>query len=104
MGISTTKFESVSNLDELKQALNKIGYPAVLKTNNWGYDGKGQVIIRQPENVQQSWEKISSVFQSSGSKATNAILEGFIDFEKEISVIVGRGIDATTEIFPVQEV
>ncbi len=80
-GAETTPFAQVDNQLELKQAVEKIGLPVVLKTRRLGYDGKGQNILRTKSDTEGAFESLGSV---------PCILEGFIDFTCEISVIVAR--------------
>ena len=69
----------------------KIGRPAVLKTNRFGYDGKGQAKIMQGDDAAKIWATL---------KTDDAILEGFVDFIREISVVLARGQDGTIAAFP----
>jgi 5-(carboxyamino)imidazole ribonucleotide synthase len=78
----------------LRTAIQKIGLPAVLKTRRFGYDGKGQAIIREGDNPDRIWADL-------GTKS--AILEAFIPFEREISVIAARSADGKVECFDVTE-
>jgi len=82
-GVPTAPFETVRNLDELEAAIARIGTPAVLKTAGFGYDGKGQAVIRQPSDAAAAWQAIGAV---------EAVLEGFIDFAGEVSVVAARGL------------
>lgn len=83
-GLPTTPFAAIHSLEALEQALTEIGCPAILKTAAFGYDGKGQVRIESPQAAQAAWSRI-------GEQA--AILEGFVDFEKELSVVAARAVD-----------
>ena len=83
-GLPVTPFVQVGSLDELKAALVQQGTPAVLKTADWGYDGKGQVVIRSIEDASNAWTSLN---------VPQAILESFIDFDCEVSVVAVRGID-----------
>jgi 5-(carboxyamino)imidazole ribonucleotide synthase len=85
-GLPVTPFEPVASLAALQAALVKSGTPAVLKTANWGYDGKGQVLIRRPEDAATAWTTLNS---------DAAILEHFIEFESELSVVAARGLDGS---------
>lgn len=87
-GIPTTPFAEVSSLPELQAALAEIGTPAVLKTASWGYDGKGQYKIATVDDAAVAW---NSVFPSGTSGV--AILEAFVDFQCELSVVGVRGLD-----------
>lgn len=84
IGVPTAPYAGVETVQELTAALSQIGRPAVLKTVRLGYDGKGQVMIG-PEGDP------AAAFTAMG--ASRGILEGWIDFEMEISVIVARGLD-----------
>jgi 5-(carboxyamino)imidazole ribonucleotide synthase len=81
-GIATTPFYAVRSEQELRDALQKTGTPAVLKTADWGYDGKGQAKIQSLDDVATIWPKF--VGQES-------ILEAFVDFACEVSVVAARG-------------
>ncbi len=82
-GLPVTPFVAVENVAELKSALLQLGIPAVLKTADWGYDGKGQVVIRSLDEAAAAWEKLA---------VPAAILEAFIDFASELSVVAARGL------------
>ena len=82
-GLPVTPFVAVESVDQLIAALNELGAPAVLKTADWGYDGKGQVVIRSVEEAVAAWQKLG---------VPAAILEAFIDFESELSVVAARGL------------
>jgi 5-(carboxyamino)imidazole ribonucleotide synthase len=84
----------VSSLASLREAAFRIGQPAVLKTRRFGYDGKGQVKIRQGDDLDRVWAEL-------GTKS--AILEAFIPFEREISVVAARAADGQVECFDVTE-
>ena len=90
LGGGTAPYERVDTLKALIPALERIGRPAVLKTRRMGYDGKGQRIIAHRDNPVEAWDAI-------GGKP--AILEGFVKFNREISVIVARGLDGTTRAY-----
>jgi 5-(carboxyamino)imidazole ribonucleotide synthase len=94
LGIGTADYADVSSAESLRAAIARIGLPAVLKTRRFGYDGKGQAIIRQGDDPDQVWEDL-------GTKS--AILEAFIPFEREISVIAARSADGQVESFDVTE-
>ncbi len=94
LGIETAPFRGVTNVDEVKQALQEISYPAVLKTRRFGYDGKGQVKINDRSEASAAFDAIAGA---------PAILEGFIPFEKEVSVIAARAIDGTSAAYDVGE-
>jgi 5-(carboxyamino)imidazole ribonucleotide synthase len=83
-GLPTTPYREVHSLAELERAVSELGCPAVLKTAEFGYDGKGQFRIDSAERVTEAWNAI-------GRK--EAVLEAFIDFDREISVVAARGND-----------
>src|SRR5437879_1336170 len=94
LGIGTADYADVSSAAELRAAVGKIGLPAVLKTRRFGYDGKGQAIIRDGDDPDRIWEDLGT---------RSAILEAFIPFEREISVIAARSADGRVECFDVTE-
>jgi 5-(carboxyamino)imidazole ribonucleotide synthase len=83
-GFPHAPFVPVRTLDELHAGLKLLGVPAVLKTAGWGYDGKGQQKIIAPEQAGDVWQRIGG---------QEAILEGFVEFEQEVSVVAARGVD-----------
>lgn len=85
-GFPVTPFVPVWSRDELETALIKLGCPAVLKTAGWGYDGKGQIRIDAPQQAQSAWTQLG---------APEAVLEAFVDFEGEVSVVAARGQDGS---------
>jgi 5-(carboxyamino)imidazole ribonucleotide synthase len=94
LGIGTADYADVSSPAMLRAAISRIGLPAVIKTRRFGYDGKGQAIIRDGDDVDEIWENL-------GTKS--AILEAFIPFEREISVIAARSANGEVECFDVTE-
>lgn len=84
LGIATAPFADVASLEDLKAALSDIGIPSILKTRRFGYDGKGQARIDATGDAASTWEAVGQA---------PSILEGFVDFEAEISVIVARDTD-----------
>jgi 5-(carboxyamino)imidazole ribonucleotide synthase len=94
LGIGTADFADVSTAAALRAAIARIGLPAVIKTRRFGYDGKGQAIIRDGDDPEKVWEEL-------GTKS--AILEAFIPFEREVSVIAARSADGHVECFDVTE-
>lgn len=84
IGAPVTPFRAAENVAEVEAALVELGVPAVLKTASWGYDGKGQAMIRAAGDAAEAFAKI-------GSQA--AIVEAFIDYVCEISVVGARGQD-----------
>ncbi|NNE82493.1 MAG: 5-(carboxyamino)imidazole ribonucleotide synthase [Alphaproteobacteria bacterium] len=97
-GIATAPYRAVANPRELISAVADLGTPSILKTARLGYDGKGQIRIETDTDPEAAWA------QCGASDATGgAVLEGFVDFEREISVIAARGRDgAITSYVPVE--
>ena len=81
-GFPVTNFRYVKTLEELKKAALEIGTPTILKTAGFGYDGKGQARIKSLSDCETAFAQI---------KENEAVLEAFVDFEKEVSVVAARG-------------
>ena len=94
LGIPTPPFRAIDSLEGLRAAVAEIGLPAVLKTRRLGYDGKGQAVLRKPADVETAWQALGGV---------PLILEGFVPFEREVSVIGARGLDGAFAAFDVCE-
>jgi 5-(carboxyamino)imidazole ribonucleotide synthase len=94
LGIATAPWRAISDRAGLQQALAELGGPAVLKTCRFGYDGKGQVKIDRNSDLDQAWASMAG---------GPAILEGFVDFVMEASVLVARGLDGDIACFDVVE-
>ncbi|HTH16714.1 MAG TPA: 5-(carboxyamino)imidazole ribonucleotide synthase [Magnetospirillum sp.] len=90
IGIATAPWAEVSCLDDLKAAVTDIGRPCVLKTTRLGYDGKGQVKITAATDLEAAWASLGGA---------PSILEGFVDFDGEVSIIVARGVDGAWATF-----
>lgn len=90
LGIPVAPFAPVQTMDKLSDALDEIGAPAILKTRTLGYDGKGQARIKTVDDA------VAALDAMAGAPA---ILEGFVDFSCEISVIIARGPDGATAAF-----
>jgi 5-(carboxyamino)imidazole ribonucleotide synthase len=93
-GIATAPWEPVADFDALAVAASRIGLPAILKTTRLGYDGKGQTLLRETADLPRAYEALSP---------KPLILEGFIDFAQEISVIAARGEDGAYAAFDTVE-
>jgi 5-(carboxyamino)imidazole ribonucleotide synthase len=94
LGIGTAPFAEVASPGDLAAALDATGRPAILKTRRFGYDGKGQVSIRNGSDAARAWREI-------GEQA--AILEAFVPFEREVSVVAARSRDGQVECFDLIE-
>jgi len=93
-GAEVAPYEVIKNVEELFLKIELIGYPAVLKTARGGYDGKGQLVIKSEQDLNKA-----EALLNHGS----CVLEKWIPFEKEISVIVTRKLDGETAFLPVAE-
>lgn len=80
-GLPVTPFQTVQSLNELESALRTLGTPAVLKTADWGYDGKGQRLIRTREEATSAWHALQT---------SSAVVERFLALEAELSVVGAR--------------
>jgi len=94
LGIPTPDFAAVNSLDDLKKAVRETGLPAVLKTRTMGYDGKGQAVIKTEGDIDTAWTTVGKA---------ECVLEGFVTFTREISVIAARGRSGETLFYPVGE-
>lgn len=94
LGITTAPFRAVADDAALAQAIAEIGTPSVLKTVRFGYDGKGQVAIDADTDPAEAWSACGAGPQTDGG-----ILEGFVDFACEVSVIVARNRAGETAAF-----
>ncbi|MEZ4593392.1 MAG: 5-(carboxyamino)imidazole ribonucleotide synthase [Chloroflexota bacterium] len=83
-GLPTVPFTAVHSLADLQKGLAEIGCPAVLKTAVSGYDGKGQVKITHPDEAAAAWQAVGKV---------DCILEGWVDFEREVSMVAARDVN-----------
>ena len=94
LGIPTPPFAAADERHEYDNAVKEIGLPAVLKTRRFGYDGKGQVVIRTPADAEVAWEKLGG---------RPLILEGFVPFDRELSILAARGRDGHILTYPLVE-
>ena len=94
LGFGTAPFAAVESQDDLDRAVASIGLPAVLKTRTQGYDGKGQRVLRRRDDV-------LSAFASLGGRPL--ILEGFVPFRREVSILAARSRTGETAFWPLVE-
>ncbi len=94
LGIHTAPFAEVASPAELVTAIERIGRPAILKTRRFGYDGKGQAAIKNGGDPAIAWRDVGG---------QPCILEAFVPFEREVSVIAARGSDGAVACFDVTE-
>ncbi len=94
LGIETAPFAAVHGEDELLDAVDRLGLPAVLKTRRFGYDGKGQFVVRAREDVPVAWRAVRGV---------PCILERFVPFDRELSILTVRGRNGEAATYPLVE-
>jgi 5-(carboxyamino)imidazole ribonucleotide synthase len=94
LGVPTAPFEPVDGRADLTRAAARLGLPAVLKTRRHGYDGKGQTVLRTSEDVARGWDTFGQV---------PLILEGFVRFARELSLLAVRGLQRQICFYPLVE-
>jgi len=92
LGIGTPRFQPASSEPELKAACATLGYPCIAKTRRLGYDGKGQYRLNTPNDVGPAWRALLGA---------PILVEGFVPFSRELSVIATRGQDGEIALYPV---
>ena len=95
LDIPVPAFEDVQTREGLEAAIGRIGTPCILKTRRLGYDGKGQFRIHQAQDAAAAWEALGAQAQKVG-----LILEAFVPFERELSVVAVRGRDGEFRTWP----
>lgn len=93
-GVEVAPYAVIETMDDIYQSIQTLGFPAVLKTSTGGYDGKGQLVIKTEADIVEAEALISR---------DKCVLEKFIPFEKEISVIITRNASGETAVFPIGE-
>ena len=93
-GAPTVAFRAVGSPDDARAAIEALGVPAILKTRRFGYDGKGQAVVRSVEDAAAAFERIG---------ARPAIVEAFAPFVRELSIIAARSVDGTVRAYPAGE-
>jgi 5-(carboxyamino)imidazole ribonucleotide synthase len=91
LNINTAEFYPIDSLESLTSAAKKLGFPCILKTRFYGYDGKGQAVINCEQDLMQAWQQLG---------AHALILESFVPFELEVSLIAARNLKGQTEFYP----
>lgn len=94
LGIPVPRYLPVSTRADLDRAVHAIGLPAVLKTRRLGYDGKGQAVLRTPQDLDAAWARLGT---------QPLILEAFVAFERELSCLAVRGKNGALAFYPVVE-
>jgi len=91
LAIAVPGYHAVSSRTDLLAGLEHLGYPAVLKTRRLGYDGKGQAVLRDQEDLERAWQQLGD---------SELILEAFVPFEAECSLVAVRGRNGETRCWP----
>lgn len=94
LGIPTAEFEPVDSLEDLEAAVARVGLPAVLKTRRMGYDGKGQRVVATLSEAREAWQALG---------CTGLLLEGWVPFHRELSVLAVRSEAGEAVCYPVVE-
>ncbi len=94
LGLETAPFAACDTREDHDRAVATIGVPAILKTRTLGYDGKGQYRLSQPSDAAEAWAALGG---------QPSILEGFVPFDREVSVILARAMDGRFAAFDVTE-
>lgn len=94
LGIGTAPFAVVDCLADLQHAMTDIGYPAILKSRRLGYDGKGQVVLKSEDELAAAWEAM---------QGAASIVEGFVPFRREVSIIAARRPSGDIVFYPLSE-
>jgi 5-(carboxyamino)imidazole ribonucleotide synthase len=92
--IPTSRYAPVDSLEELQAAMPTIGWPAILKSRTQGYDGKGQSVLKSADDLPAAWQLLEGV---------PAIVEAFVAFNREISIIAARNIAGDVVFYPLSE-
>ena len=90
LSIPVAPWAPVKDRVSLDWAIDQIGTPSILKTRRFGYDGKGQSRLAAPEDASRAWQDVGE---------TPSVLEGFVDFQRELSVIIARNLDGDVVAF-----
>jgi 5-(carboxyamino)imidazole ribonucleotide synthase len=93
-GVATAPFVAVDSEDGLRSAVAEVGLPAVLKTRRLGYDGKGQVVLREEGAIASAYRELGGL---------PLILEGFVPFTRELSIVAVRAADGAVASYPLVE-
>jgi len=94
LGLDVAGFEDITSVFDLRRAIKRLGLPCVLKTRRFGYDGKGQVIIRTEAEIDAAWDVLAPA---------PCILEAFVPFAREVSIVAARGVNGEIAAYPLTE-
>jgi len=95
LGIPTAAFRNVASATDLERGVDEIGLPAILKTRRFGYDGKGQAVLRSQADVGAAWARLG--------EHGPLLLEAFVPFDRELSVLAVRAGDGRMQTWPLTE-
>lgn len=95
LGIPAAAFRAVYTQTDLADAVTALGLPLVLKTVTGGYDGKGQFVLRQPDDVERAWAELGP--------AAPLLAEAFVAFQRELSIVAVRGRDGEVRSYPLAQ-
>lgn len=98
LGIPVPPFAAIDTREQLRAAVAELGAPCILKTRRLGYDGKGQFRIKTPADIDAAWDALGAQAPTVG-----LILEGFVAFQRELSVVAVRGRDGEFRAWPLTE-
>jgi len=90
VGLPVTPFAPVRSAGDLHRASRDTGFPGVVKTATGGYDGKGQVTVATRDDLDPAWDDL---------RASEAVYERFVDFERELSIVAARGLDGDVALY-----
>ena len=93
LGIKTTPYKDIKCIEDLTQAVEMHSTPAIVKTRRFGYDGKGQFKLKNTDDIKECWDALGNV-------ADGIIYEGFINFDKEVSMICSRNVAGNIAFYP----
>jgi len=92
--IPTPHFASIDSFEDLQQAMPSIGWPAILKSRTLGYDGKGQSVLKSADDLRLAWDLL---------EGAPAIVEAFVPFDREVSIIAVRSVSGSIVFYPLSE-
>lgn len=95
-GIVTAKFVNIDSLEKLESAIKQYGLPAIVKTRKFGYDGKGQFVIKSPGDIAKAWEALKDA-------PDGLIYEAFVDFDYEVSQVCTADIKGNVLFYPLSK-
>ena len=98
LSIATVPFLAVNHKEDIQKAITTLGLPLVLKTSRGGYDGKGQFVLKTADQMDTAWAELGEA-----TKTAPLIAEGFINFEREVSIIAVRGQTGEIRYYPLAQ-